>query len=51
MADFAARLNGCTLFSKLDLNKGYLPFRNHAASTSQPLARSCRWQQMRLPAM
>jgi hypothetical protein len=24
MADFAARLDGCTLFSKLDLNKGYL---------------------------
>jgi hypothetical protein len=23
MADFAARLDGCTVFSKLDLNKGY----------------------------
>jgi hypothetical protein len=24
MADFSARLDGCTVFSKLDLNKGYL---------------------------
>jgi hypothetical protein len=24
MADFAARLNGCQVLSKLDLNKGYL---------------------------